>query len=896
MGFDVQNFGIGLLAGWATAYGVYRVRGPIAGVLGVARQSAGAAQQSATATADSRYVNDLVENADLSHLAGEAVPLSRVLIEPRFIPAPRLATPPDDEIIHDIFRVIPLTHDHPHLYAPYNVDTLSASELGRGSRALALLGLPGSGRTTALYALALYSLGKVQFKPPVDAIQQRLDSEEAAMDEKARAVRVKERIMIEQRAKERLANEQGQTFDAVADEESKNAIPLFRRLMPILVHLSDILVKDEFNGSLDPAEPLVRATQFRLKRVTASTMPRTLYTRLNRGQALVLIDGYDDLPAHEQPRAQAWLKAFLEQYSSNFIIVVGPVHGFGPLADMGFTPVYLRPWNDRDTNAAVTGWSDNWATMTGRRRKADMLAPEAVERARTNNRALLPFEVTCKVWNTFAPDANLVGYEAWLRGAIARLLPNDQAVAGMLPSLAQLAMLQLDEGYLSATRLQALAIADETTSSTASSAERRNEAHLDQTEANATADDKSEDAETTTAQGRLLATLRKSGLLVRYRGDRYQFRHPLLAAYLASLALRDASPEEAALRVNQPHWAQAVAYLALHAPVEPLIAARLNTTPDVLSEHLLQVARWCAYAPADAAWRGDILRLLGTLLIAPNQYPALRERVAAALLDARDHHVLLIFRRAVRNSNADIRRLACLGMGALGEVEGVRDLKPLLNDQIADVQLTAGMALGAVGNEEALEAMLMAFTTGTEPLRQAMAEAFAALPKDGYSILHEAVIDQDMMLRRASVFGLRRLNTTWALVAIYRAFLEDEQWYVRSAAQQAFQELQYGRDVSPTNAYPTVEELSWLREWASQRGESLPKGDGAQQVLLRAMQEGEPGVRALAALNLGQLGLATTIKAIYAATRDRQDDVRAAAHASLSALQNRMGVPLPAPV
>jgi HEAT repeat protein len=176
-----------------------------------------------------------------------------------------------------------------------------------------------------------------------------------------------------------------------------------------------------------------------------------------------------------------------------------------------------------------------------------------------------------------------------------------------------------------------------------------------------------------------------------------------------------------------------------------------------------------------------------------------------------------------------------------------------------------------------------------------MAEAFAAMPEEGFPILHEAVEDQDMMLRRASVFGLRRIRTTWALIAIYRAFLEDEQWYVRSAAQQAFQEIQYGRAQSPTAPYPSAETIPWLAAWAASRGETMPAGEGAQQMLLRALQEGEPPIRALAATNLGQLGLTNMTKALYNALRDRQDDVRAAAHQGLADLQMQIGQPLPAP-
>jgi HEAT repeat protein len=282
------------------------------------------------------------------------------------------------------------------------------------------------------------------------------------------------------------------------------------------------------------------------------------------------------------------------------------------------------------------------------------------------------------------------------------------------------------------------------------------------------------------------------------------------------------------------------------------------------------------------------------MLIVPSQYPATRERVAAALVSTRDKNTLFVFRQAVRKASPELRMLGALGIGALGQAEATSDLIPLLQDQNTDVQLAAGLALAAIGTDQAVEAMVEAFTQGSEQLRQAIAEALAAIPDEGYPILYDAIRDEDMMLRRAAVFGLRRIKTTWSLIAIYRAFLEDDQWYVRFAAQQAFQELQYGRDDGPIG-YPPAEAMTWLAHWAAKHGEKLPPGEGANHVLLKALQEGEPEIRALSAAALAQLGLATTIRPLYVALRDRQAEVRVAAHRALSDLQMQVGEPLPAP-
>ena len=162
------------------------------------------------------------------------------------------------------------------------------------------------------------------------------------------------------------------------------------------------------------------------------------------------------------------------------------------------------------------------------------------------------------------------------------------------------------------------------------------------------------------------------------------------------------------------------------------------------------------------------------------------------------------------------------------------------------------MALGAIGTEDALQPMVQALTGGSEQLRQTMAEAFAAMPEEGYPTLYDAVTEEDFMLRRAAIFGLRRLRTTWALVAIYRAFLEDEQWYVRSAAQQAFQELTYGRSNSLTDALSQAGGNSLAaRLGGASAARIIPPGEGAHQMLLRALQEGDAPIRTLAALQSG---------------------------------------------
>lgn len=891
MGFDVENFGLGLLAGWGSALGVYLARRQIGSVLGFAQQQASSARNYATSSADSRYINDLVNYAQTAHLGGSVVKLTDILIEPRFLHARPFAAPPDDDKPPSVFELVPHVPDHPYLLAPYNVETISLEELSTGERTLALLGAPGSGRTTALLTIALWSLNKVDFTPPPDPVQRQLEAEEAALSDKDRAARIKERMLIAERARERLAEQRGEDVDEALPDK-----PSFKHMLPVYVHFANIEPNAaEFSGPVDPAEPLVRAVQFQVGPVTARTIARNLYRRLGNGQVLLLLDGYDDLPPNAQKVRLAWLRAFMKEYGQNFIIVAGPVSGYGSLTRLaGLTPVFLRPWSEEQCNKLADHWAAAWPLIVGtRRRPGPKPDPSLIARAKVRNFALSPVDLTLKIWATYANDVEAAGFEGWLRAYIARLLPNDQSLDALLPQLVQAATLQIESGFITQPTLEAMAGVQPRASAAVEEPE-STEQPADAKPARKGKKGADDEKEETSAQGKFIAMLRRSGLLTTYRSGRYQFVHGFLAAYLASLSLKDASTETLAQRAMHPAWTQVLAYAAAHMPIDAAVRARMEAPSDLLHNHLLEVARWLSYAEANVSWRAPIMRQLGNLFVAPAQFPLIRERIASALITTRDRNASTVFRQGIRHSDPQVRQLSALGLGALRVEDAMIDINSLLDDKDTGVQIAAGLALAALGTDQALNAMVEALMTSESRVQQAIAEAFAAIPNEGYPLLYDAIQHEEMSVRRAAVFGLRRLKTPWALIAIYRAFLEDQQWYVRSAAQQAFTEMHYQEGGGPV-AYPETKAIPWLLTWASDHGQGVPSTEVANQLLLRALQEGEPEVRVLSAATLGQLGMADTAKPLYTALCDRNAALREAAYRALGELQLQMGSMLPSP-
>jgi HEAT repeat protein len=894
MGFDIQNFGIGLLTGWASAYGVYRYRHIVKGIIASAQNQATTARNAATRSADSRLMGDLVRRCENSHMAGPFVKLTDVLVEPRFLAAPALAMPPDDDELEDVFRVVPRVHDLPFLHAPFNIPSLTISELGEGSRALALLGMPGSGRTTALHAIALFSLNRVRFQVPTDTVNAMIEEEEAKLPEKERAQRVQDRLKMELQAREKLAEERGITFES-RDETVKQTVPLFNRLMPLYISFEFFDFAALSRGEVDPAEPLVRAVQASVDRVTAMTMPGNVYERLNAGQVLLLLDGFDELTGTQQSVAQSWLRAFLAQYQHNFIIVTGPVRGFGVLTRLGLTPVFMRPWQDFDVKQAVKRWAAALPRMKNKKMSgARKASDEAKELAMQDIRALTPYDLTLKIWGTLTADDAAPEIREWYRVASARLISDKRQSPELQSILIQLAQLQLQEGVIRRSRMVELGIADPSVVTT--DPQQLPDTLRDEMEP--TGKRAAKAAQETVKklgnpQAKLLAGLQKSGLLLRCGAESYRFRHIQIAAHYASFGLNEIGIVALMERTRNPAWQSAIAFAAMHMSVDRIVQAHLQSATDVLTTDLADAARWLRYAAADAHWRGNVLKQLANVMMAPNQYPLVRERAAAALVGSGDLSILFILRKAARNQSAAIRRLACLAMGAIGDPASIPDLRSLVQDKQAEVQLAAAMSLGAIANEAALEAMVVAFTQDAEPVRKAIAEAFAALPEDGHPILYDANRADDLILRRVSIAGIRRIRAGWALAAIYRTFIQDSEWYVKSAAEAAFSELD-NESVGNVLSYPPPDQVVWLNDWLKKRGETMPEGGGID-VLRAALKDSDPQIRSLAAETLGQLGVMESMPSLYDALLDVKQDVRAATHRALGILQLQLGRQLPIP-
>ena len=104
-----------------------------------------------------------------------------------------------------------------------------------------------------------------------------------------------------------------------------------------------------------------------------------------------------------------------------------------------------------------------------------------------------------------------------------------------------------------------------------------------------------------------------------------------------------------------------------------------------------------------------------------------------------------------------------LGSGAIKDTKAIGVLSGAIQAPSASTQCAACLALVAIGTGTAIEAVARVLLHGEEEVRQYAAEAMANDPVEGQAMLKEGLSMDDILLRRAVVFGLKRVKENWAV-------------------------------------------------------------------------------------------------------------------------------------
>ncbi|HVN55363.1 MAG TPA: HEAT repeat domain-containing protein [Anaerolineaceae bacterium] len=788
---------------------------------------------------EGRLRRDTIRRAQGSHLAWSLFALDEILVEPRILaPPPRIepgeAQPPD-EILTGTLAYLP---DWTEMPARFGAATIDLEDCLAGEANIAVTGQPGSGKTVVLACIA-----------------------------------------------SRIA-------------AGKIIAPGLEKAFPIYLHASDLSLTDLV--ATDPLAPIVDIYTKISPSVLLSQIPGFIRTAVKTGQVCFVLDGLDELPpAHFQSMVE-YIRMVMEAYPGHRWVISASDENHSGLAQLGFLPVSVASWNEAQYFQFVGQWSRLWMEIVLpkvlHQDPSQAVSPMLLNNwLLTQNEHRTPFEFTLKVWAAYGGDPRGLRPVDAIEAYLHRIAPKEKVRL----AIERLAVQMISTGQVTINRGKAGSlVAEFELSSTPNPAEVAEPPPTDLPEPKnvdpSTLPPASPEIAKAASISRILPDLIENGLITERLNETLGFMHPVILGYLAGCALQQGG-NPAAL-VAQPSWIGrdlALRYLAGQGSVANLAGSMLQDLEEPLFRNLFVVARWLKGSPQDAPWRGMVMRKLAEVAQRELLPISVRQRALAALVSTNDSGLYLLFRQYLSSPSPSLRKLGALGCGALQDQKSVAEICPLIEDEDPRVSYTAILVLATLGTPSGLEAILSVLMHGNEDMRRAVAEALARVPSIGHPILKEAATSQDILVRRASVFGLIQVDADWANNILEKMRVEDGQWVVRSAASQALETAQQANPRIP-RPLPPPSQSPWLITYASKQGIGISPGSEPTDMILEALKKGTEEEK-LAALdylrNKSEESITGAI--LYAAYTETEPVREAAANALWWIAANGGAIPSP---
>jgi len=828
---DPPSFFIGFLTASLFWWLVARARPLLEEFRAGLRSRGQAAQTRRMSTAEENHRRITLRRAQGMHLAAPLFALDEIILEPRLLAPPAVLEPGAATAFEDtVTQTIPYLPAWPELAAIYRAATLTIPQALEGNTNIVVIGQPGAGKSVALAYLAS------------------------------------------------LAANHSEKLGKYAD------------CVPFLVHVADLQLP--VTHEREALKPVIEAASEYAPVLDLPRLPGFIQSAFKEKQALLLVDGYDELTADGQQAISDYFKLLLRTYPDTRIVTTGAPEYLDGLINLGFAPLAIMTWSARETAQFVSRWGELWSQFVALEAWSQS-GPGQIDPILLNNWLnadglhLTPLELTLKTWGAYAGDGLGPHVLEAIGAHIRRLAPTGAPLAA-LETLAMQVVISAQPVFDPSKAhewVKAFEIVEEKESQV-----QQDPQGTETRPRPARKSAKIADRPTTGLLGRMAG----SGLLAVYPTGRMRFVHPVFEGYLAGRGLSNFNATDALL--GQPDWSGkylAMRYIAAHGDVSKLIENQLEWSRLPMHRPLFAAARWLRDAPRNASWRTKLFGALLAVLQTEGLPLSLRGQALAAFVISSDTGTAPLFRQLLTTLSFELVQLAALGSGAIRDLKAVPLLERVLDAPSLGARRAACMALVAIGSNEALELVAHALLNADEDLRQAAAESLANDPGEGHAMLKDGATLKDILLRRAVVYGLARVNAPWADELLQHMQIEDDQWVVRNAASQVLDSSSHFNPRVPHRLKPPAES-PWLVEFAGKQGLGIAPGSPAVDLLLAALKHEDPEIRLAAVPYLKRVPTEGVINQLYSAMYQDDPELREAAYHALWEI-GASGIKLPHP-
>ena len=827
-------FAIGFALGIVTTILVGRARPLLKQIRENAKERQEEAKVRRTSGLEDNHRRLTLRRAQGMHLAAQLFALDDVLQEPKLIAPPAQMEPGVAGNQEDIIsQTLPYMPDWPELAAIYRAPTLGLVEAISGGENVVIVGAAGMGKTVALAHLASLAANlKVQLGGGRDAV-------------------------------------------------------------PFHYHIADLQLP--LDPSKDPLTVVINAASEHAPVFDLRRLPEFIKQSFNSGTALLLVDGFDEADPQTQTDIVAWFEALGKAYTNARIVTTGTANQLNGLSGLGFHPLVLMPWGVHRISGFIQQWGEAWTRTLPL--ASDTIDPLLLnEWLEMDNTGLTPFELTLKTWGAYAGDSLGSRILDFIATHVRRVAPTGTPVAALELLAMQVVLTTqpiFDPRKARSWVKQYDIVEDQPIESVETVSTTEDGEPVELTDTQKIKIKKSRAGSAVPSHG-LLSKMVESGLLVSHSNEKMRFLHPVLNGYLAGQAVGDNDADTTLLA--QPDWdgkAVTLHYLAARGDASAVADILLKQSDLPFHSATFVVARWLRDAPKDAQWRAKTFAGLLSILQAEGQPLTLRAQALAAFIASGDPGAATLFRQLLSSRSFTVIPLAALGSGALRDKKAVPILEEVMQAPISAVRRAACLALVAIGMDKSFEAVARALLEGDEELRRAAAQALANDPKDGYEALREGATLADIMVRRAVVHGLARVEQPWAIEMLQQMQVEDDQWAVRNLANQYVEEITHRNPRVPKKLTPPSE-TPWLIEFASKQGSGIPRGGPATDVLIQAYKYGTTEERLAAIPYLKRVATEGVIGAFYNGVYGDDPEVSEASFLAIQEISAN-GVAIPHP-
>jgi HEAT repeat protein len=704
------------------------------------------------------------------HLAKSLFPFSEIIIPPRLIANSFLSEKPECPVPDSIAKqIIPYTPDFPELASIYPYPSISLAEAIQNNANIAVIGAPGTGKTTALAHLTT------------------------------------------------LISKNDPAISKIGD------------LIPLYIHILEIQINEEEA----PFENVIQSLCAAIPSFSETSLRRFLMGAVPNGNILLLIDGLDELFPAVLKKKVEFLQRLMKAFPNFHYIVTAHPENLDNLVPLGFIPMPVALWNFNERSNFLRKWEKIWKSKTSNLLKKDqkILLPDAsiiINWLENENGLYTPLEWTLIAWTALAGALKEISQSAMLEGFINLVRENTTPRNALYAFAADVVSQEKSwfeydqiEKSFARFRPKEAKVPDgqkpEPWSSSKANGNRSKDKRI-------------------TSRERAIETLFENGLLNEHRNGLMTFQNPVFAAYLASFSstmdiLSGANiPQSSIIRSTLP-------FMAANDRADDMLdklLAKHDSSPFLSS--LMLAAQCASQTNKKCNWRTKTFYELSNSLIDETLPISVRLRALTALLKTNDPSIIILFKQLITHPSPSTRKLVALACGAMRENSLSNELAGLLKDENNEVRNAACMALSVSNTYASNRKIQEILISGDEGQKQAAAESFIGKP-NGNELILKLLDSEDLLTRRAAIIALSNIREQWAEKTIEKVAVEDKQWIVRNVSSQILESFHHPNPDTPI-PLAKADESPWLLKFAAKKGMGLKPGEGAGDILLSALIEG----------------------------------------------------------